>query len=71
MYILGPGSLSFHGRFYHTDLKYVSIAYFLEWTELISLQSDCVHTLKVPTDPLQVITHSKSPENVLYTIWAF
>ena len=31
------------------------------------------HTLRVPTDPtdpLEVITDSKSPENVFYTIWA-
>ena len=48
----------------------VSITYFLEWTEWKSLRSYCFHTLRVSTNPLQVITDSNSPENVFYTIWA-
>ena len=42
----------------------VSIAYFFEWTEWKSLRTDCFHNLRVPTNHLQVITDSKSPENV-------
>ena len=44
----------------------VLITYFLEWTEWKIPWSDCFHTLRVPTDPLQVITASKSQGNVFY-----